>query len=220
MSNKLNHIAFIMDGNNRWSKKNSISKYNGYKTGGKTLINLTNYIFSNTEANFVSAFALSKNNMKRSENLINILKKVLLEFLNKELDNSSDNKFNIRFLGDRNFLNKEINDKINSLENLKNNSKKYLLIFLNYSGKKEIINAFRSNKNKKKIFTDYLLTNKYPDPDILIRTGGFKRLSDFLTFQTTFTELFFSNKLWPDLKKKDLSSIFNKYYLTERKFGR
>ena len=212
-----------MDGNNRWSKKNNINKYQGYKKGANTLLNLTNYIFKNTDIKYISAFALSKNNLNRSKNLISTLKKILVEFLDKTII-KKNNDFNIRFIGDRKFLNKEINKKINTIESSKNHSKKYLLIFINYSGKSDIDQAaynFYKNKSKngKLLLKDYLLTKSFPDPDLLIRSGGFARLSDFIIYQSTFTELFFTKKLWPDLTKRDLSKIINKYQSIERKFG-
>ena len=211
-----------MDGNNRWSKKNHYNKYNGYKKGANTLIKLSNYIFDHSDTKYISAFALSKNNLNRSKNLISTLKKILLEFLNKIIDNEIKYNFNIRFIGNRNFLSSEINKKINQLESLKNNNQKILLIYLNYSGKKDIQQAalnYHQNYKDKSNFDSFLMTAGIPDPDILIRTGGFNRLSDFLIYQSSFVELFFLKKLWPDLNSTDLSRIFNKYYSIERKFG-
>ncbi len=213
-----------MDGNNRWSKKNNIDKYNGYKKGANTLINLTNYIFENTSTKYISAFALSKNNLNRSKKLITTLKKVLIEFLDKTITDNINSKFNIRFIGDKNFLSNEINQKIDLLESSKINSKNYLIIFINYSGKSDIDQAAHNYYSNKKnhnnyLLKDFLLTKDIPDPDLLIRSGGFARLSDFIIYQSTFTELFFTKKLWPDLNKRDLLSIFNKYYAIERKFG-
>ncbi len=211
-----------MDGNNRWSKKNKTNKYNGYKKGANTIIKLSNYIFHNTEAKYVSAFALSKNNLNRSRNLILTLKKILLEFLNKVIEDETTFQFNIRFIGNRNFLSQEIKKKIDQLERLKKNNNKTLLIYINYSGKDDIEQAvLKYHQNFKKInkFNNFLLTSGIPDPDILVRTGGFNRLSDFLIYQSSFTELFFSKKLWPDLNKNDLSKIFSKYNSIERKFG-
>ena len=211
-----------MDGNNRWSKKNKTNKYNGYKKGANTIIKLSNYIFHNTDAKYVSAFALSKNNLNRSSNLILTLKKILLEFLNKVIEDEIAFQFNIRFIGNRNFLNQAINKKIDQLEMQKKNNNKTLLIYINYSGKNDIEQAaIKYHQNFKKInkFNNYLLTSGIPDPDILVRTGGFSRLSDFLIYQSSFTELFFLKKLWPDLNKNDVSKIFAKYNSLERKFG-
>ena len=213
-----------MDGNNRWSKKNNLSKFKGYMEGSKTLVNLSNFLFKNTNIKYISAFALSKNNLNRSKSLIATLKKVLLEFLNKKIDNEILTDFNIKFIGDRTFLNNDINSKIDLVENFEHQSKKLLLIYINYSGKDDIkqaaynYNTIKTNNKLK--FEDFLQTKDIPDPDLLIRTGGYKRLSDFLIYQSSFTEFFFINKLWPDLKKRDLSNILNKYYLLERKFGR
>ena len=211
-----------MDGNNRWSKKNKTNKYNGYKKGANTIIKLSNFIFHNTDAKYVSAFALSKNNLNRSRNLILTLKKILLEFLNKVIEDEITFQFNIRFIGNRNFLSQAINKKIDQLERLKKNNNKTLLIYINYSGTNDIEQAaLKYHQNFKKInkFNNYLLTSGIPDPDILVRTGGFSRLSDFLIYQSSFTELFFLKKLWPDLNKKDVSKIFSKYNSIERKFG-
>ncbi len=215
-----------MDGNNRWSKKNNLTIYNGYKKGAKQLINLTNFIFTNTKSNYVSAFALSKNNLKRSKRLISILKNLLLEFIDDINNQNLNFKFNIKFVGDKSFLDNAINKKIDLLENTRKKNKKFLIIYINYSGKDDIKQAAynyhlvsKANDKNKNKFEDFLLTNNIPDPDILIRTGGYSRLSDFIIYQSTFTELFFSNKLWPDFKKSDLSNMINKFYFLERKFG-
>tara|TARA_B100000963_G_scaffold333746_1_gene326348 strand:+ start:3831 stop:4469 length:639 start_codon:yes stop_codon:yes gene_type:complete len=212
-----------MDGNNRWSKKNNLNKFKGYKAGVENLLKITDHLFNYNKVNYISAFALSKNNLKRPKSLINILKNILIEFLDNESKLNSCKKYNIRFIGDRNFLNSEIKSKIDRIENLKKNSKKYLIIYLNYSGRQDIIQAakkFKLSKIKKASFSKFLSTSKFPDPQILIRTGGFSRISDFLIFQLTFTEFFFTKKLWPDLKTSDVLKFLKKYYLIERKFGR
>ena len=208
-----------MDGNNRWSKKNNYNKYNAYKKGANTLINLSNFIFDNTNAKYISAFALSKNNLNRSQNLISTLKKILSEFLNKVIEDEKKYKFNIKFIGDRKFLSKQINIKINELEQLNKAHKKYLLIYINYSGKADIEQASLKYTNNHLKFDSLLMTKGIPDPDILIRTGGYNRLSDFLLYKLSFTELYFFKKLWPDLNKNDLSKIFKNYSSIERKFG-
>ena len=212
-----------MDGNNRWSKKNDFNKFKGYKAGVENLLKISDYLFNHNKVNYISAFALSKNNLKRPKSLINVLKNILIEFLDNESKLNSCKKYNIRFIGDRNFLSKEINRKIDYIENLKKNSKKYLIIYLNYSGRQDIIQAakkFKFSKIKNSSFIKFLSTSNFPDPQILIRTGGFNRISDFLIFQLTFTEFFFTKKLWPDLKIRDVIRILKKYYSIERKFGR
>ncbi len=208
-----------MDGNNRWSKKNNCNKYNGYKKGANTLIKLSNFIFDNTNAKYISAFALSRNNLSRSQNLLSTLKKILYEFLNKVLEDKNNYKFNIKFIGDRKFLSTQINKKIDEVENLNKVHKKYLFIYINYSGKADIQQASLKYTNNHLKFDNLLMTKGIPDPDILIRTGGYNRLSDFLLYKLTFTELYFLKKLWPELSKKDLLKIFINFNSIERKFG-
>lgn len=204
-----------MDGNNRWSRKSSLSKYDGYKNGAKKLISLTNFIFANTNVNFISAFALSKNNLQRSSGVLKIIKKVLLDTL-KDYDNKKIN-YDLFFIGDFNFLELNVKKKILSI-NKNNLFKKKLIIYLNYGGREDIQQAAKSNINKK--FETNLLSNKFSDPDILIRTGGFKRISNFLLYQLAFTEFFFLKKLWPDLQTRDIKKIINQFNKIERKFGK
>ena len=206
-----------MDGNNRWSKKKSISKFTAYKKGANNLIKLSDFIFNNSKTNFISAFALSKNNLDRPSSTLNIIKKVLKISL-KELDNKKLN-FDIHFFGNFNFIDKKSKDLINQLNKINNYSKK-LYIYINYGGREDIEKAAINTKSKNNIFKNNLITYSLPDPDILIRTGGFHRLSNFLLYEIAFTELFFLNKLWPDLNISDLKKIFEKYSIIERKFGR
>ena len=211
-----------MDGNNRWSKKNNLDKYSAYKKGAYKLIEFSNFIFDNYKINYISAFALSKHNFKRGKNLINIIEKILINFLDHTKDKKKI-KFNIEFIGELNFLPKSVVDRLKKLKNTNKKSKKKLIIYLNYSGKDDIHNAFISLGGLKKYniknFENFLSTVKIPDPDILIRSGGYKRLSDFMLYQVSFTELFFSNKLWPDMKKLDIKKYIDKYYKIDRKFG-
>ena len=211
-----------MDGNNRWSKKNSISKYEAYKKGAKKLIEITNFIFENYDINYISSFALSKHNFRRGSNLINILKKILFDFLNP-LDQTNKFNFSIKFIGNLDFLNKKELHNIRQFESKNLKSKKKLFIYLNYSGKDDIFNAskslHKSNQFNTKTFHKNLASGQIPDPDILIRSGGFKRISDFMLYQVSFTELFFTDKLWPNIKKVDIKNYINKFYKIERKFG-
>lgn len=205
-----------MDGNNRWSKINNLSHYESYKRGGINLISLSNYIFENYKTNFISAFALSNNNLNRSKKLINTLKNVLLVFLRDTLKNNYN--FQISFIGDLSVFDGEIKKLLNKIQLQNISKKKKLIIFLNYSGRKDIETSYKSN-NKKKTYLNSLSTYNIPDPDMLIRTGGYQRISDFMLYQIAFTELFFTKKLWPDLSKKDINNFIKKYMLIKRKFG-
>ena len=211
-----------MDGNNRWSKKNHINKYTAYKKGADTLIKLSNFIFENTDAKFISAFALSKHNLQRGRSLINIIKNVLNDFLIQNLDKNNFN-FRFKFKGDLSFLSKKICKGINDLEKMNKHSEKQLIIYLNYSGKDDIISAVKSLKNlnrvNDKIIKSALLSSDIPDPDMLIRSGGYNRLSDFFLYQVTFTDFFFTKVLWSDMKKSHIKKFINQFNKIDRKFG-
>ncbi len=210
-----------MDGNNRWSKKNNISILNSYSKGAENLIKLANFIFQNTNINTISAFALSSKNLNRPKKTLDIIVKVLNNFLDKSLKDSQ-HKFSYKFKGDLNFLDKSIKSKIKKVEDLTKNNSKSLIILLNYSGQTDLIESFiKINKQHLPINKSNIQNNLEvsEEPDILIRTGGFQRISDFFLFNISFTELFFINKLWPDFNTKDFSNILNKYQKIERKFG-
>ena len=209
-----------MDGNKRWSKKNNNSVFNSYKIGAEKLINVSEYLFDKFDVKTISAFALSNNNTKRSKTVIDTIKKVLEFFI----DNNSDKKFNfsIKFKGDLNFFSKKIVNKIYDLEKKNSNGDKTLFIYLNYSGQIDIIRAAKKYKLKSlniDKFQKLLITKDVNNPDILIRTGGYQRISDFFLYQLSFTELFFLKKLWPEVTNRDLDNIINKYNSIERKFG-
>ena len=214
-----------MDGNNRWSNLNSYSKYKGYKTGADNLFKLSSYIFDNYEVNIISAFALSSSNLLRPPNDIITIKKVLNYSLNKLLKQNID--FKVKFIGNLSFLDRELKKKINEIKrlNLLIKNKKQLLIFINYSGQEDILRSVnRLNKSNlrasKRNFLDNLYTKNIEDPDILIRSGGYVRISNFMLFQLSFTELFFLKKLWPDVSTKDVKKIIHKFSVIERKFGK
>ena len=214
-----------MDGNNRWSKKNDKNPYEAYSSGAKRLLALSKYIFDNYDVNYISAFALSKKNLKRSTAIIKVLKKVLEYFLNHE-NKLIKRNFQIYFKGDFSFLDKSSINKIFSLEDNNPNTKKKLIIYINYSGKDDIIrscnNHLQLNSNQKitdTIIKSNLYSKDIPDPDILIRTGGYQRISDFMLYQISFTELMFTKKLWPDFSNADVEKFIKKYYEIERKFG-
>lgn len=210
-----------MDGNNRWSKKKNLPKFEAYKTGSEKLIKLSKFIFNNYNINYISAFALSSNNLGRSSKVINILKKVFIYFLDN-LKNQETSNFEIKIIGDLSFLDKKIIDQTNDFLKKQKYSKNKLILFINYSGKIDIENAHKNllkKKNNHKKISDLLSTSNIPDPDILFRSGGFQRLSNFMLYEISFTELFFSKKLWPEISNHDLKKVINKYNTTERKFG-
>ena len=209
-----------MDGNNRYSKKNNIKLFDSYKLGAEKLLKISKNLFENYKVNTVSAFGLSNNNTKRSKILINTLKNVFDNFLDR--DDFKEYPYKIIFKGDLSFFPKKTLDKLRRFKKKSITSKKKLIIYLNYSGQIDIIKA-AINYNYKNIdlvkFKKLLTTNISSEPDILIRTGGFSRISDFFLFDLAFTELFFIKKLWPEITIGDLNKIISKYMKIERKFG-
>ena len=224
MSNKINHISLIMDGNNRWSKKNNYKLYDSYIRGSKKLLSLSNYIFSNYEISYITSFALSKNNLNRPTQKVLTLIKVLENFINDRNNNLNQYKFNISIIGNLSFLNKQLKKKIIEFNSENKNYSKSLIILLNYSGQGEILDTVKQLiKSKKKInqynFEKNLLLNDIPYPDMLIRTGGYNRLSNFMLYQLAFTDFFFTKKLWPDISNKDVDKFIDDYHKIDRKFG-
>ena len=214
-----------MDGNNRWGKINNYGMYDTYNNGANNLLKLTEHIFKNYEIKNVSAFALSLHNLKRSKTIISHLIKVLDHFTSQLLLNDFNHNFKISFIGNFSFLPKNMILKLHKIEKINISKTKKLIIFLNYSGKVDILNSITKLTEKKIVINDknlkkFLLTNSLPDPDLIIRTGGFQRLSDFMLYQSSFTELFFVKKLWPDFKTSDLDNIIKKFRTTKRKFGK
>ena len=210
-----------MDVNNRWSKKNNSTKIFSYKKGVNKILTLSKFIFTEYKVPYVSAFALSSHNLNRSKNfisiIINTIKQFLIEYDKFDID------YKIKFIGDLSFINdSKIIADLKKIETNNSVSKFTLIVFINYSGTTELNNAAKLiSKIKYKDFNlrSCLMTSDLPDPDILIRSGGFSRISDFMLYQLSFTELFFIKKLWPDFQKNDLKKIINNFLNLERKFG-
>ena len=210
-----------MDGNNRWSQKNNTTKTLSYKKGVNKILTLSKFIFTEYKVPYVSAFALSSHNLNRSKNfisiIINTIKHFLIEYDKFDID------YKIKFIGDLSFINdSKIIADLKKIETNNSVSKFTLIVFINYSGTTELNNAAKLiSKIKYKDFNlrSCLMTSDLPDPDILIRSGGFSRISDFMLYQLSFTELFFIKKLWPDFQKNDLKKIINNFLKLERKFG-
>ena len=212
-----------MDGNHRWSKKNQIDPFDSYIKGSEKLLEVSEYIFNNFETKYITAFALSKNNLKRTNEKIKILKSVIKYFLD-DLDSLSKFKFRISIKGNLNFLENRLINKINDLNSRNSRYKQNLIILVNYSGQDDIINSITkisklNLKPNKANFEKNLFLGSIPYPDLLIRTGGYQRISNFMLYQLSFTDFFFLRKLWPDLKKSDVKNIINNFKKINRKFG-
>ena len=221
--NPLKHVAIIMDGNGRWGLNNSKSRNAGHKAG----LLVTEKIIKESvkrKIRFLTLYAFSTENWKRPKKEINYLFNLLENFLIKNLKKLNNQNIKINILGKKNFS-KKLNSLLRDVEKKTfNNSSLQINLALNYGSKSEIIEACRKIYiNKKKIteknLSKYLFTKNIPDPELLIRTGNTKRLSNFLLWQLAYAEIFFIKKLWPDFNEKDFSNILRKYKSIKRNFG-
>tara|TARA_Y100000816_G_scaffold291958_1_gene285154 strand:+ start:699 stop:1373 length:675 start_codon:yes stop_codon:yes gene_type:complete len=222
--NQLNHVAIIMDGNGRWGIKNRKSRNEGHKEGLKTVEKILK-VSLKQKIRFITLFTFSTENWKRPKKEIKFLFKLLETFLIEKINQLNEQNIKLKIIGKVNFT-KKLNKIIQDSENktVKNN-KLQINLALNYGSKNEIIDSINTNlKNKNKIneknIANNLYTKNIPDPEILIRTGDTKRLSNFLLWQLAYTEIFFEKKLWPDFNEKDFIKIIKKYKLIKRNFGK
>ncbi len=219
--NKLNHVAFIMDGNGRWGRKKGRSRNYGHLKGVETVKKIVSSCIT-LKIPFVTFYVFSSENWKRPKKEIIYLFKLIRLYFSSELQNLIKEDIKINILGELNKLSKDIKSILKKTTSLTKNNKKITVnLAINYGSKKEILNAFKKSQKKvnEKRFQINLYTKNQPDPDILIRTGGYKRLSNFMLWQLAYTELFFLNKLWPDFKSSDLYKIVKKYKNQKRNFG-
>ncbi|WP_440679298.1 polyprenyl diphosphate synthase [Candidatus Pelagibacter sp. HIMB1517] len=221
-----NHIAIIMDGNGRWGIKKFKSRLLGHKEGVKKIGQIINYCLKNKIKN-LTLYVLSRDNFlkRKSKELKNIF--FLIEtYLPKNEDFFLKNKINLNFIGESNGLPKNIK-KLIEITNKKFSFKSNNLILnvaLNYSSKLEIINTIKKinlkkDKITKKNIEKYLYTFSSGDPDLIIRTGGYNRLSDFLLWQSAYSEIYFVNDLWPEFKINNLKRIIEKFNKTQKNYG-
>jgi undecaprenyl diphosphate synthase len=221
--NPLNHVAIIMDGNGRWGLKYKNSRKAGHKAGLETVEKIIKETIKN-KIKFLTLYAFSTENWKRPKNEVNFLFSLLENFLINRIDELHKKNIKLKILGIKNFS-KNLNKLLNSAEKKTlNNDKLHINLALNYGSKFELINAFKNlNKSKARIneknLSKYLLTKDTPDPDLLIRTGNTKRLSNFLLWQLAYSEIFFEKKLWPEFTEKDYYKIINKFKKIKRNFG-
>ena len=206
--NKINHIAIIMDGNGRWGKKRGKSRNFGHLKGIDIIENLVKESIK-IKIPILTFYTFSTENWKRPRKEISFLIKLIEDYFNKEINNLVKNGVKINILGNLNPLPKKIKKCLIKSMSITKNCKKIIVnLAINYGSKYEILNAYKQLKRKKikasfKDFEKNLYTKGMPDPDFLIRTGGEKRLSNFLLWQLSYSELYFIRKLWPDFKVAD-----------------
>ena len=221
--NPLNHVAIIMDGNGRWGLKHKNSRNAGHKAGIDTVEKIIKASLKK-KIKFLTLYAFSTENWKRPKKEIKYLFSLLEYFLNKRIEEFYKQNIKLNIIGTKKFS-KKLNKLLNSAElKTSKNTKLQVNLALNYGSKNELIFAIKrliksKNKINEKNFSNYLQTKNIPDPDILIRTGNTKRLSNFLLWQIAYSEIFFEKKLWPDFTEKDFDKILDKYKIIKRNFG-
>jgi len=221
--NPLKHVAIIMDGNGRWGLKHKKKRNAGHKQGLIAVEKIINETIKK-KIKFLTLYAFSTENWKRPKREIDYLFNLLESFLIERISDLEKKKIKLKIIGYKNFSPK-LNKLLNTAE--KKTSKNNILqinLALNYGSKSELINAFKKiSKTKQTIneknLSKFLLTHESPDPDILIRTGDTKRLSNFLLWQIAYSEIFFEKKLWPDFNENDFNKIIKKFQLIKRNFG-
>ena len=221
--NPLNHVAIIMDGNGRWGLKYKKSRNAGHKAGIETVERIIKASLKK-KVKFLTLYAFSTENWKRPKKEIKYLFSLLEYFLNKRIGEFYKQNIRLNIIGTKKFS-KKLNKLLKSAElKTSKNTKLQVNLALNYGSKNELINAIKKlikskNKINEKNFSKYLQTRSIPDPDILIRTGNTKRLSNFLLWQLAYSEIFFEKKLWPDFSERDFNKILDKYKIIKRNFG-
>ena len=219
--NNVSHIAFIMDGNGRWGKKKKKGRNFGHIKGVETVKKIVSCSIK-FKIPIVTFYVFSSENWKRPKAEISFLFKLISSYFSEEIINVVKQGIKINILGEMNKLPIELKKILKkSTEQTKNNKKIIVNLAINYGSKNEILYALKKVKNKinQKKVGHNLYTKNMPDPDILIRTGGHQRLSNFMLWQLAYSELFFLKKLWPEFNSTDLHKIINKFKTTKRNFG-
>ena len=226
------HIAIIMDGNGRWAKKRGLPKIMGHKQGVESVKNITKACIK-FGVKYLTIYAFSTENWQRPKDEVSVLFKLLEDFIKKESQIFHDNNVRVRIIGERNKIGPELTKIIEKLEgDTKDYNKLTLNIALSYGSRQEILNAVRvlSGEAKKgtidpetideKVFSRYLYTGDCPDPELLIRTSGEMRVSNFLLWQISYSEIYVTPKLWPDFGERELAKAIEEYQKRERRFGK
>tara|TARA_Y100000768_G_C23894503_1_gene641863 strand:- start:169 stop:843 length:675 start_codon:yes stop_codon:yes gene_type:complete len=221
--NQLNHVAFIMDGNGRWGLKKKKGRNFGHLNGVKTVKKVVESSIK-LKIPIVTFYVFSTENWKRPKSEINFLFRLIISYFHEELNNITKNGIRIKILGNINTLPKKVKQYLNKAEKITKSNKRIIVnLAINYGSKNEIVTACKKIKIRKKIseknIEKNLFTRDLPNPEILVRTGGHKRLSNFMLWQLAYSEIYFLNKLWPDFNYNDLKKIVKNFKNIKRNFG-
>lgn len=231
-NNKLKHLAIIMDGNGRWATKRGLPRSMGHKKGAEVVKEITRAA-GELGIKYLTLYAFSTENWNRSAEEVNTLMGLLREYLKNDLKEVQENNVCIRFIGERGMLDADIAEKMAKIESdTATNDGMTLCIALSYGSRQEILNAVKKTASlvKKgdisindidvKLFSDMLYTKNIPDPDLVLRTSGEQRVSNYLLWQLAYAEFYFTDILWPDFNKKALEGIIKEFNSRERRYGK
>lgn len=230
--NNLEHIAFIMDGNRRWAKKKGLPIAMGHRKGAEILIEIAKAAKS-LGVKYLTVYAFSTENWRREQSEVDALMSLLRHYLDTSFKELAENKVRIRFIGERNMLAADILNKMSVIEkNTADYNEMTLCVALSYGSRQEIVSAVRKISRQVKngdlseedinpqLFSSMLYTGDIPDPDLLIRTSGELRISNYLLWQLAYSEFYFTPTLWPDFSKSELEEIIKDYNGRERRYGK
>lgn len=226
------HIAIIMDGNGRWARKRGLPRTAGHKVGAEA-VKKTVEAARELEIEYLTLFGFSSENWKRPKSEVNELMRLLRSYLQSQTADLHKNNIRFRVIGDRDGLDQDINEMICQVENLtSDNTALTLTLALNYGGRHDIIQAAArmaahmkredlpsDEQTAAELFPGFLMTTDTPDPDMIVRTSGEQRISNFLLWQSAYSEMIFSDVLWPDFSKRHLHDAIEQYMKRDRRFG-
>lgn len=222
---KLEHISFIMDGNGRWAKKRLLPRTFGHKEGVKKAKEVILHAKSHNIP-FVSLYTFSKENWKRPADEVSFLMKLIIDHFKNDFQFYIDNRIRIVHIGDKNGIPTEVSKAIEEIEEKSKDFKSVtVLLVFNYSGQYDIVQAVNRMLADNVACTDeneirkYLLTSDYPDPDLIVRTSGEFRISNYFLYQAAYSEFYVTDTLWPDMSKEEIDKAVESFYLRERRFG-
>ncbi len=230
--NRLNHIAIIMDGNGRWAKRRGLPRSAGHKKGAETVKDIAKAV-NERGIRFLTLYAFSTENWQRPAEEVKTLMDLLRQYLKYDLEEMRKNNIRIRFIGERDMLDQDIAESMAQLESkTAGNLGMTLVLAISYGARQEIVAAAKKiaalvkkgdmseSDIDLKLFSDMLYTRDIPDPDILIRTSGEQRISNYLLWQAAYAEMFFTETLWPDFSAEELDKVIEKFYSRERRYGK
>lgn len=221
------HVAIILDGNGRWAQQKNMPRTFGHKNGAENVVDIAIHA-KKRGIKYLTLYAFSTENWKRPKKEVDYLMKLLIKFVNDKIDQLMEEDCKLNFLGDLSAIPDQTRKAVELvLDRTKDNKSLFINIALNYGGRDELVHAFKSiisqgykaEEVDEKLIAEYLYTKDIPDPDLLIRPGGELRISNFLIYQIAYSELYFTDKLWPDFSNEDFDKAIEEYSRRNRRFG-